>query len=803
MFRNYFKTALRNLSRNKSYSFINILGLSIGIAASLLIFLVFQFETSFDNFHKKKDSIYRIGTESHSQDGVDYSAGVSFPVGPQLRIDFPQIKEVASIFKREGQVTIDNGNRQSKKFNEDNFYYAEPEFFEMFDFGWLAGSPQTCLMNPRNVVLTKTTAEKYFGDWHSAIGKTIKYDNHDLFTVAGILKDIPANSDFPLSIIVPYSALKNTSIISNLTDWVSIYGSAYTFVVLPPKLPVEKFNSQLKAFAKRHKPAEYAADAPFAQPLTEIHYDGRFGNYNRHTFSHQLINALVLIGIFLTLIACVNFINLSTAQAVNRSKEVGVRKVLGSDRLRLALQFMGETLLITVASVLVAVAIATTVLPFLNQLLETRMSMHFVTNPGLLLFISITIVSVTLLSGLYPAIILSGFNPITALKNAITSRMTGGISFRRALVVLQFTIAQILIIGMLIVVDQMDYFRNAPLGFDKEGIITVSFPGDSLSKTKLDYVRNRLLANTAIQNVSLSFGSPSGSGNWSSDFKFNHAATATNFNASLKWADADYFKTYNLQFVAGRPYYPGDTTREFVVNETLLKKLGIRNPQEAIGREINLWDGGKVANIVGVVKDFNVYSLKEPMAPVILGAWKNVYQTAGIKIKPGTETKVLPFIEKLWNENFPDYVYEYKFLDQTIADFYKNESRLSILYKIFAGLAIFISCLGLYGLVSFMALQRTKEMGIRKVLGASARNIVYLLSREFTLLIIIAFVIAAPIGYFTMQGWLQNYSYRIQLGASVFLLAIAGSIIISWITVGYRAIKAALANPVKSLRTES
>jgi ABC-type antimicrobial peptide transport system permease subunit len=239
-----------------------------------------------------------------------------------------------------------------------------------------------------------------------------------------------------------------------------------------------------------------------------------------------------------------------------------------------------------------------------------------------------------------------------------------------------------------------------------------------------------------------------------------------------------------------------------VVNETLLKKLGIRNPQEAIGREINLWDGGKVANIVGVVKDFNVYSLKEPMAPVILGAWKNVYQTAGIKIKPGTETKVLPFIEKLWNENFPDYVYEYKFLDQTIADFYKNESRLSILYKIFAGLAIFISCLGLYGLVSFMALQRTKEMGIRKVLGASARNIVYLLSREFTLLIIIAFVIAAPIGYFTMQGWLQNYSYRIQLGASVFLLAIAGSIIISWITVGYRAIKAALANPVKSLRTE-
>jgi ABC-type antimicrobial peptide transport system permease subunit len=380
--------------------------------------------------------------------------------------------------------------------------------------------------------------------------------------------------------------------------------------------------------------------------------------------------------------------------------------------------------------------------------------------------------------------------------------MVGGISIRRVLVVLQFAIAQILIIGMLIVVSQMNFFRNASLGFDKAAIINVPMPGDSLSKTKVDYMHDRLLANNNILSTSFSFASPSSDGNWNSDFKFDHAAKTSNFSANLKWADADYFKTFNLQFVAGRAYYPSDTVREFVVNETFLRKLGINNPQAAIGKEINFWDGGKVASIVGVIRDFNSYSLREPMAPVVLSTWKDVYQTINIKIKPGSEKAVLPFIDKLWNENFPDYFYEYRFLDDTIANFYKQENQLSILYKIFAAIAILISCLGLYGLVSFMAVQRTKEVGIRKVLGASARHIVYLMSKEFTLLIIIAFVISAPIGYYIMHKWLQNYTYRIPLSASIFLLAIAGSIVIAWITAGQRAIKSALANPVKSLRTE-
>ncbi len=802
MFKNYFKTAFRNLKRNKSYAFINTLGLTVGIASCLLLFMVIRFETSFDNFHPKKNSIYRVCTEFHNQDGVTYSAGVSFPVGPSIRIDFPQIKEVASMLNRGGQVTVNNGNSNGNKFNEDNIYFAEPELFSMFHFEWLNGDAKTSLKNPGNAVLTQATADKYFGNWKDALGKTITLNNKDSYIITGILKDVPANSDFPLKIVIPYSALANTNVKGNLTDWVSTYGDASTFIVLPQGLSPQRFNESLKTFAKKHKPADYAKDAYVLQPLTEIHYDDRMGNYGGHTFSHSLITALSLIGIFLIVIACVNFINLATAQAVNRSKEVGVRKVLGSNRKQLALQFLMETAIIVFSASILAIGIAEVVLPFLNKLLEVKIQMDFFADPSLMMFIIITALVVTLLSGCYPAVILSGFNPITALKSKISSEMVGGVSLRRGLVVLQFAIAHILIIGMILVVSQMNFFRNASLGFDKAAIINVPLINDSINLTKMDFIRDKLRANPDIQKLSFSYASPASDNNWSSDFKYDHAAKSTDFSANLKWADPDYFKTFNLQFIAGHAYNPSDTVREFVVNETLLKKMGVRNPQDAIGKQIDFWDGHFKANIVGVVRDFNVSSLRRPLAPVVMSTWKGVYQTINIKIKPGSEKTVLPFIEKLWKSTYPDYVYDYQFLDQTIENFYKQEDQLSQLYKIFAGIAIFISCLGLYGLVSFMAVQRTKEVGIRKVLGASVRNIIYLLSKEFTLLIILAFIIAAPIAYYIMYEWLKNYTYRIPLSASIFLLAIGSSILIAWITVAHRAISAAIANPITSLRSE-
>lgn len=805
MIGNYYKTAYRNLWRNKSYALLNIAGLAIGIAASILIFIVIRFETSFDNFHDKKENIYRIASYSlNNGNGKEfYSGGVAFPVGPALQSGFPQVKKVARILQREGEpVAINISGVERKKFIT-SIFYVEPDFFSLFNFKWLSGNAQSVLTAPNSAALSKSTAEKYFGNWQNALGKTIIHRNsqNEIYTINGIIEDVPVNTDFPLEVMASYSTLQHSDMKDNLNDWVSTWSEACTFVELDKNASVSAFNKELIALAKKHKPAEYAKDAYMAQPLSAIHYDERFGNYRHHTFSKGLITALELIGIFLLLMACVNFINLATAQAVHRSKEVGVRKVLGSNRWQLAIQFLSETALLTAFSLIAAIGISYLALPFLNTLLETSMQLNIL-SANFLLFLLLVFISVTFLSGIYPAIILSGFNPIVALKTKITSKMIGGISLRRALVVLQFSISHILVIGMLIVVSQMNYFKNASLGFDKEAIINLPIPDDSASHAKIEFVKQKLLQHTGIKHVSASFASPSSSGNWSSDFKFDHSDKPTIFSANLKWADADYFKTYDLRLIAGRLFHPSDTVREFVVNETTAKLLGYSNPVAILGKEVNLWDGVIKAPIVGVVKDFNSNSLRSPIGSVIIAPQKNYYGVFGVKINAAEEKNVLAFTEKLWNEQFPDHVYAFSFLDQKIAAFYKQEEQLSQLYKIFAAIGIFISCLGLYGLVSFMAAQRTREVGIRKVLGAMPSHIVYLLSKEFSLLIIIAFLVAAPIAYYAMHQWLQNYSYRTPLSFWIFFIAIAGSMVIAWCTVGYRAIKAALANPVKNLRNE-
>jgi ABC-type antimicrobial peptide transport system permease subunit len=373
---------------------------------------------------------------------------------------------------------------------------------------------------------------------------------------------------------------------------------------------------------------------------------------------------------------------------------------------------------------------------------------------------------------------------------------------RRVLVVFQFTIAQTLIIATLIVVSQMNFFQNASMGFDKEAIVTVPLPHDTARASKGDALKTQLRQQAGIENVSISSFSPMDKAGWDGDFKFDNAVKKSDFNTEFKWADADYFKTYNIQFIAGKPYNPADTINGFVVNEMMVKKLGFKDPNDVIGKKITIWDGAMAAPVVGVVKDFNGYSLKQEMKPMALASFKMVYRLINIKVQPQHVKQTLATIETLWNNTYPDFVYEYEFLDDKIASFYRQESQLSQLYKIFAGIAIFISCLGLYGFVSFMAVQRTKEVGIRKVLGASVINIIYLFSKEFTVLIGIAFLIATPLAYYFMHQWLQNYAYRIDIGVGIFLLTILISEIIAWLTVGYQAIKAAVANPVKSLKAE-
>ena len=808
MIRNYFKTAWRNLMRNKSYAAINVIGLSVGIATCTLIFLIIQFETSFDNFHTRKDKIYRVITAFHNPDGINLSSGLPLPISEGLRLDFPQLKQVAQVMQNDGShYSIGNSikGKAVKKFKEDLAYYVEPQFFRIFNYTWLAGDERTALSDPYSVVLSRDEADKFFGNWHDAIGKIIKYENKTDLKVTGIIENMPANTDMPMKLIVSFATLrsKGSDFYGNLHDWVSTFGDNSCFVILPDNTTQARFDQNLKAFVKKHKPAYYAKDELQLQPLKEMHYNTEVGVYGRHPFSKQLINVIGLIGLFLLLIACVNFINLATAQAVNRSKEVGIRKVLGSNRIQLGLQFISETLIITLFAVALAIVIAELALPMLNHLLEIELSRTFFTDPVFLAFLIVTIVCVTLLSGFYPALVLSGFNPIEALKNKIKAGKTSGISLRRTLVVVQFMIAQFLVIGTLVIVYQMDYFRNKSLGFDKDAILTVPFPGDSVSRTKINTLRDQLLQQPGIKDVSFSFASPSDVNGWGSDFKFNNSPKQTNFSANLKWADAEYFKLYNIQFVAGQAYTKSDTIRGYVVNETLIHKLGIRDPKDAVGKYIKLWDDKKkYAPIVGVVKDFNINSLKNAIPPVLMSSWKDVYQKLNIKIEPKNINQTLASIEKLWNNTYPDGLYEYQFLDDKIANFYKREDQQSQLAKIFAGIAIFISCLGLYGLISFMTVQRTKEVGIRKTLGASIGNIVYLFSKEFTVLILIAFVISSFIGYYVMHKWLQDFTYRIPISPDIFVLAIIASIAIAWATVGYKAVKAALANPVKSLRSE-
>ncbi|MCQ6956595.1 ABC transporter permease [Mucilaginibacter aquariorum] len=804
MLKNYFKTAWRSLLRNKSYAIINITGLAIGIAACLLIFLVIHFQTGFDTYHAKKDRIYRVLNKRTSSEGVKLRAGLPLPIARDLRVDFPQLPLVTTVINDQGkQISVKDKAGQIKRFKETDLYITDTQFFNVFDFTWLSGDKKTALNEPNTVVLTQRMAKKYFGDWENAMGKTLTYENKIDLKVTGILQDLPLNTDLPVSIAISYPTIKKTDYNNNLEDWNSNFGSHNCFIVLPENVSEARFNHDLVAFIKKHRPDEAKREAFLLQPLTEMHFDTRVGLFSGQVFSKDMIKTLSLIGVFLLVIACVNFINLATAQAVNRSKEVGIRKVLGSKRKQLIMQFLSETFIITLFSVVLAMGLSEAALPALNGLLEIKLSSGFITDPIIVTFLAVVLIVVTLLSGLYPSMVLSGFNPIAALKNKITGVRSNGITLRRGLVVVQFGIAQVLVIGTIVIISQLNHFKNSPLGFDKDAVITVNLPNDSISRLRMTALRNEILQQPNIKSFSYSFSSPSDNINWGSPITYDNAAVETEFRVNLKWADADYFKLYDLKFVAGGPYAKSDTVKAYVVNETLLKNLGVTNPKDAIGKTINIWgDKNLTQKIVGVVKDFNVTSLREQIPPVVMAAWTGQYGIANIKLSPTNMQPTLAAIENLWTKTFPDNVYEHKFLDQKIENFYKKESQLSQLYKIFAGIAIFISCLGLYGMVSFMAVQRTKEVGIRKTLGASVANIVYLFSKEFTVLILISFVISAPVAWYFMQQWLQGFTYRIHPGLGIFAISIALSIIIAWATVGYKAIKAALVNPVKSLRSE-
>ncbi len=802
MIKNYFKTAFRNLWRNKNFTIINISGLAVGIAVCLCIFLIIQFELSFDNFHSKKERIYRVYTNQQNEEGARSTSGVPYPLPKAIQNDFPSMLSTPVYSDRDDQIMItDETSQQSvKKIKEPNgVFFAEPAFLQIFDFPLLAGE-YVSLKNPGTALLTKSTAEKYFGEWKIAIGKTIKRNNKQLLKITGILADAPLNTDFQLKILASYATMKD-QFQSNADDWQSVASNHGCYFLMPEGMTASAMNSQLLAFTKKYKKENAERNKQLVQALSDVHYNADINNFSDRRISKALINTMWLIAAFILLIACVNFINLATAQAFNRAKEVAVRKVMGSNRNQLRLQFYSETALITLIAIMLSIGIVMLGLPYISSILKLPLSLSFSKNPEIIGFLVLIAIIVVLLAGFYPALVLSRFNPIMALKSKVNAGRTKGISLRRGLVVFQFVIAQALIIGTIIIVKQMNYFKDYSLGFDKDAVVNINFPDDSTGRAKLDFLKNKLSSIEGVKSSSFSFASPADDGNWSSNFRFDHAEKETDWNANLKWADADYLKTYSISLVAGRNLNPSDTVREFLVNETLLKRLGITDPGQALNKEIDLWDQMKFP-IVGVIKDFNAMSLREGIVPVLITTMKDFYGTANIKLSTKDINGTLKKMEAVWNEVYPDFVYEQKFLDAKIENFYAQEGKLSELYKVFAILAIFLSCLGLYGLASFMAVQKTKEVGIRKVLGASVQNIIMLFSKEFMILIGIAFLIAVPLAWYFMQDWLQDFVYRVNI--SWWIIALAGliAVAVALITISFKAIKAAIANPVKSLRSE-
>lgn len=796
MFQNYFKIAVRNLLKNKGYTTINILGLSLGITCCLILFLVVRFELSFDNFHENGERIYRVVTDFTRSEGMSYNQGAPIPMYEALKNDVENLEEVVMLkFDREGSIVLVED--ESKKFKEERIGYVNQEYFNVFQYEWLAGNNSKALLRPNQLVISEKIAQKYYQQPENAIGKIIRLNNKYDLQITGVVKNFPDNSDFRFNLLVSLPTIEGA--LDADDEWGSVSSSLQHFVLLPEFVRAADFQKSLDVLKKKYLDSEDVVNTAYTlQPLSTIHFDTRYGNFEDRVAGLETIWALIAIGIFMIVTACINFINLSTAQAIKRSKEVGVRKVLGSSRIQVASQFLGETAIITFLAIIISIGLVDFLLPYINELMNLNLSFHPPRDLTVFLFLIGLFLIVSFLSGLYPSFILSRFKPIDAIKNRISSRHTGGFTLRRSLVVTQFVISQVLIIGTIIVSNQLDYFKSQDLGFSKEAILT--FPLPENDNNSLATLRGLLNKNENINDFAFANTTPSSDNRWVTNVDMVGSEVEEVY-ADVKIGDENYSKTYGIQLLAGRLYKESDSIREVVVNETLVRRFGISDPADAIGIEIEFWPDYPVP-IVGVVKDFHAVSLRDEISPLIISTDRENYYEAGVKVAADYFPKTLSEIEAAWSEVYPDYVFDYEFLDERIGAFYRREAVLSKLFQIFAGIAIFIGCLGLYGLVSFMVAQNKKEIGIRKVLGASVINILMSFSKEFTKLVIIAFLIAAPISYYLMNNWLQDFTYKIEIGIGFFLLAIISSLIVAWLTVGYKAIMAAIANPIEALKSE-
>lgn len=789
MLKSYVVIAFRNIRRNLSYAFLNIFGLTLGVAACLVIFLIVRNELGYDAYNSKADRTYRVTLHA-----LDFNANVSMAVIPAMRVDFPELEQTTQVFYQ-GDAMVKIGDN---RYTEHNVAFGDNQINKVFDYQWLAGDPNTALLQPNSVVLTESIAKKYFGKGN-AIGQVINFENQQDVKVTGVIKDLPANTSLPLSFLISLNSIEK-NLKGAMGNFWAIMGGSYAYIVLPKNYAISQLNSKMPAFIKKNWGADVAKAAvlPF-QPLKDIHFDQRYINNIITPTSKDTYYALIGVALLIIITACINFINLATAQAIKRAKEVGMRKVLGASRSQLIKQFLGETTVLVLFSVLLGVSVCAFFLSKAGAWMSINIDASQWVQPAVLGWIGAITLAVIMLAGLYPSFVQSAFQPVDSFKNK-NAGGSGKLTLRKGLVIGQFAISQIMIIGTLIVARQMDFFKNQDLGFDKDAVVSVRLP----DMKKKDVFNQQMATYPGVKEISFSSGAPGFNSSFTSFSSVEQGVTKDDVT-EYKAVDEKFTDMFRLQMLAGQKIWKKnekDTIQKVVINETLMRKLGIQNPQLAINKHLTLGGGDQSATIVGVVKDFQSESKHKKRRSCVLEYNPGRFFMASIKMQPGNMTETINYINKQWSALFPDNVFQFQFVDEHIANFYKQEQKVYVAFQLFSYIAIFIGCLGLYGLIAFAASQRTKEVGIRKVLGAPVASIVALFTKEFIYLIAIAFVVSAPLGYYVMHNWLQNFAYHINIGPGIFIVAIASSFIIAALTISYQAIKAATINPVKSLRDE-
>ena len=792
MIKNYLTVAIRNIARNKTFSAINILGLAIGMACCILILLYVQDELSYDRHHEHADRIYRVAVKAKIGGVMRQSPVTSLPMGPALVKDYPEVIEAVRFYGGDDPRML-VGDQYDHFFYEDDLWFTDPNFFKVFDFPLSQGDPETAFWDPYSVVITEAVAQKYFGE-QSPMGQTLSF-NDKAFKVTGVLKDTAHNSHFPFDLLA-------SPIPPKPNFWFN--HEFYTYLLLQQNDSAGELEAKLPDFIERHAGKEYKVlGRPityFLQPLTDIHLYNLEGEMSPNG-DIRYIYLFLIIALFVLVLACINFMNLSTARSATRSKEVGMRKVVGANRTQLIRQFMSESILLALLALFFAIAFVEVSLPAFNAFIQRELVLDYMGNWHVVLTLLGVVLFAGLLSGIYPALFLSAFQPVEVLKSTVKRGLKTS-SARKTLIVFQFVISIFLIIGTVVVYDQVDYIRNKKLGFDKEHVIVMPDPGKQLA----EQYRSILSTYPNVLNTSRS-GYVPGRGAPARPFRpFSDNANTDRFMMNYLDVDHEFISTYGLELIEGRDFISGEKYGTFMLNEAAMRKFGWTSCANQKLEEVYPTEEGKVkvavrGDVVGVVKDFHYRSLHHEIEPLIirLVSW---FEYFAIRIHSDDVVGTLNFLKTQWQEIAPNKPFDYFFLDDDYDKLYRAEEQTGTLFGLFSILAISVACLGLFGLASFTAQLRIKEIGIRKVLGASVSNLVLMLSKEFALLVGIANLIAWPIAYYAMNRWLQDFAYRIDLEIWAFVLSGFMALFIALITVSYQAWKVARTNPVDALRYE-